>query len=1851
MSKHACLLVAAPLVLSMFGCAPEKEPVKQETPSIISSHTSGQISRETVITVRFSRELVDSGKVRIEIERSPLSIKPGIEGTALWTDRRSLEFRPAERLEGGTVYRATLTFRGLDGIPERPAPYTFEFTAIEQTFDVSVLGLKSKSDTALRWQEMTGRIVFADAEYNDKVEQMLSALQEGRDLPVQWDHSENRRVHRFLVDSIQRMKEQSEVELAWDGNRIGVKDRSGKRVVEIPSISSFSVSSARAVPGDEQYVEIRFSDPLDPDQDLRGLIHSEDAGNLRFTIDGSIVRVYGSSRWSGARAFVVERGVRNIKGSPFGKRHTFSAVFEELKPRVRFAGKGVIIPTTGGLTVPIEVVNLRAVVVEAMQVFEDNVPQFLQVNNLAGDNHIKRVGRVVWKETVQLDLTDKDENRWVRCGLDISPLVESHPGGFYRLRLSFRRPHIIYECADSIVTPPGVDQHDLGNLNQEQESSYWDYWEETGLGMYDHREFWRRRKDPCHPAYYRDYWDHDITVSRNVLISDIGLIAKKGSGDEITVVATDIQSTRPASGIAVTILDYQQQPVAEGRTGADGMVSMKAAREPYLVVADDGRHEGYLRLDNGSVQTVSHFDVAGEKVTGGLKGFIYGERGVWRPGDSLFITFMLHDRENRLPENHPVSLELWNSRNQLVTTVRTSQSKNGCYAFRLPTEPSAPTGTWKARVRVGGATFEKSLRIEMVMPNRLKIRFDPARDIITPDNRTVGGLLSATWLHGAVARNLRTEMEVTLNPTPTRFKDYEEYCFDDPARSYNPETQSVFEGTLNEKGTTHVSAPVEAGGVSPGMLDAVFTTRVFEPGGAFSTDRFSIPYHPYRRYIGIRLPPGDKRRGMLRTDTTHIARLTAVDPEGNPVSTRVEIRMYKIDWRWWWDKSKESLAKYVSSRSYHALKKDTVDIQEGRGVWSFEIQHPSWGRYLIRATDLNGEHAAGDVAYIDWPGWAGRARKDIPGGATVLSFRADKEEYTVGETAIVTVPTSNTGRGLLSIESGSRVLKAAWFEADSGETQYKIPLTAQMTPNVFVHVTFLQPHSRTANDLPIRMYGVIPIKVVDPATRIKPEIESAGVFRPRETERIKIREQSGRPMTYTVAVVDEGLLDLTRYATPDPWSHFFKHEALGVRTWDLFDLVAGAYGAELERMLAVGGGEALVDKGTKRGNRFPPMVQFMGPFTLRKGKTATHDIAIPQYVGSVRIMVVARDKGSFGHAEKQVYVRKPLMVLGTLPRVLGPEEEVQLPISVFALEKKVKKVAVKVAVDDALEVVGDHRKTITFSQPGDKLVRFALKVGGSPGWTRVNIQAAGGGEKATQSIDINVRMPGERVVDVVEATLQKGETWNREVTFPGVRGTNAATLEVSRIPPLNLEKRLRFLIRYPYGCVEQTVSSVFPQLYLTKLMDLPPGTAREIENNVKTGIERLRTHQTSDGGFGYWPGDNRAQAWCTNYAGHFLIEARRAGYTVPGMMINQWKKFQRRTAGSWTPGPERSELIQAYRLYTLALAGSSKLGAMNRLRESKHLSNDAQWRLAAAYQQAGHPETAAKIARSASLSVKHYRELRTTYGSSLRDKAMILEALALMRQLDKAKNLAKEISKQLCSDSWHSTQTTAYALIAMARFVGVAGDAGVMEYSVAWRGEKADDFSSSQPIVQTKLDCRDDTLVAVSVTNTGSVLIYPRVVVEGIPAPGTGKSAENDLSLDIAYETLEGKPLSIGKLAQGTNFIASVTVKNPGGRGRYDEVALSHIVPSGWEIHNERMSPLERAESSSFDYRDIRDDRVQTFFDIKENEEKTFRVLLNASYLGKFFLPMVTTEAMYDATINARVKGEWVEVVVAGAGQ
>jgi uncharacterized protein YfaS (alpha-2-macroglobulin family) len=358
--------------------------------------------------------------------------------------------------------------------------------------------------------------------------------------------------------------------------------------------------------------------------------------------------MYVANRLDGDYTVNINEGIVNQWSNRLPKAFTSNVFFENRLPSVKIHGRGTILPNSGGkLVLPFEATNLKAVDVTIIKIYENNIAQFLQSNDLNGENEVRRVAKPLVTATLKLD-EDQSVNlhKKTRFSLDIDKYIRTEPGAIYRVNIGFRPEYSLYTCTT------------VSNVKNDEEDYNEEYDDESNKGSDEDEEFWNRydnyypygynweqKDNPCSKSYF----NKERFASRNIIASNIGLTAKRGSDNSLFVAATDIISTAALSGVELEVLDYQRQIIAKATTGSDGMITIDVKQKPYLLIAKKGNEKGYLKLDDGSSLPLSRFDVSGAEVKNGIKGFIFGERGVWRPGDSLYLSCIIEDKESKLP--------------------------------------------------------------------------------------------------------------------------------------------------------------------------------------------------------------------------------------------------------------------------------------------------------------------------------------------------------------------------------------------------------------------------------------------------------------------------------------------------------------------------------------------------------------------------------------------------------------------------------------------------------------------------------------------------------------------------------------------------------------------------------------------------------------------------------------------------------------------------------------------------------------------------------------------------------------------------------------------------------------------------------------------------------------------------------------------------------------------------------------------------------------------------------------------------------------------------------------------------
>ncbi len=1783
--KTLLLWASAAAALALASCSGEEA---SRTNSHVETFTTGTVSRTETIKLYLNQDIPQETWESVKWE-DVISFSPSAKGVFASPSPSLVTFTPDPEFDRDTEYTVTVNMSKLfKDMKDGEKKFAFDFKTLPLDF-MGNFSTVWPSDDETEYT-LAFNITTADKETLETVEKSITASEGEVKCEKESDQSFTYQV------TVKAPKEEHPLSIKWGDKELAT--------AQIPSIDAINVCDVRYVSGDQRYVEVTFSKKLDNKQKMNGLAYIE--GNTNTTVDviGNKLRLYPDITEGKATVFL-SANIRSASGKLLGEDKTVTIEVEKTKPSVEFASNGTVIPVSDKVTIPFRSICLKAVRVRVFRIFKSNIGSMLQENELNGSGNLARYGQPMAVKTIFLDESEKkDLNRWHTFAIDMSQIMKTEKGAIYRVELTMD---------PNFSTWPGVDaDFDKVKIAKEDQRIYdklianfnsGESWYNPNDNGYDYEYDWEKSGDPTYAQYYYNKYD-----SRNILTTDIGLTSISNGEGKIRVFALNLCDSKPLKGVELTLFNLQNIEMANGKTDKDGMADLTYDTKsgiPLFVRATEGSDVSYLRLRE-SLST-STFDVSGDELQHGMKGYLYGERGVWRPGDTIHIALMLQTIDNELPTDHPVTLNLTTPVGQLYATKTSNNGPMGLYTFNIPTSSDAPTGVWTATAIVGSAKFTKNVRVETIKPNRLKVDLDLPSSINAGDNKKFK--LHTEWLTGAKTHDLKYEITATLVPTKTSFSGYSDYVFDDPTRKqFSVKDEKVSEGVTDGDGNASVTIDCNLENNAPGMLAAAFTTRIFEPSGEFSTDQRRATYSPYNRYVGIKTPQNGSHQ--LDTDKDHTFQVVTVDAQGKAVgNVSLGVSIYSVDYWWWWSSSDYDLANYTSNSWNDPVKKSTIKTDaKGHGSFKFRTNHDDWGTYLIIVKDESGYHTTGLLAYFDWPEGVNR-RDGGMNAAEALSISTDKKEYSVGDKMSISFPSAEGAHALVNICRGGYIVNSIVTECKKGSTELSLDVTEKMLPNAYVVVNLIQPYANSANDNPIRLYGVTPVTVTSAKSHITPQISCADAVRPLQKMNVTVSEKDGRPMAYTLAVVDEGLLDITRFKTPNAWGVFNAREAFGLKIWDLYRNVAGAFGGRIEQLFSIGGDEWLNNGPKAIVNRFTPMVHFSGPYTIGKGEKKTHSVDIPNYNGRVRVMVVACDGQAAGNAEKSVKVSKPLMLLGTMPRQIGVGDMSTVSATIFT-DRAMGDVTVNISAKNGVKVIGDSKQTVKINSASDKTVSFEIEAGADEGEATISLSCSAKGEKADYTAKLKIRKESQLTPHTEFATIKAGQEW----TSPKVTGlVNSTSFDLSSERPLNLSQRLKYLIGYPHGCAEQTTSGAFAQLYLQDFAQLTKEQAAEIEANVKNGINRLSNFTTTDGGMAYWPGWSNSNLWASAYIYIFLTEAEAKGYYVPKTIKSNLMQYLRNQVRNGWGNPYRenynySHSDIALALYALANDQKAESSAMNRLKEvienaKGYVPSEVCNLLAAAYAKTG----STKVAHD--LAVK---------GKGCDNEAIRLLAQATLNEPE-AKQTVEELRKKIAEPSkWMSTYDIAMGIMAWRNYIQKHNTSNTLSATVAIDGNK-EKVNVNTDKCAWQRDFKDSNAHTFKVSNTGKgditavLTTYVKNQVK-VAQQSNGLEVETDMPSEATYKA-------------GETVTATVTIANTSLRKDIEKVAITFAVPAGMEI-------LGVNSVSGIDHFDVRDDRVLAYVTDKLENSAKFTVRLSATYAGEYYAPAIDARMMYDDSVQ-----------------
>lgn len=1822
-------------ILILMACRQERKAsdmqYSMELARVVHHVTTGMITADAAIEIGFVKPVIQPGQVESQIDPAPFRFDPPIDGKAFWRDRHTLVFQPAERLPLNGKYRGEVRLKDvlpeeeLADIPEK-LPLQFRVVGREvQEMQAEVQAVESETENVV---QLSGEITFTEPVELSKLRNACVLLLDKQKLKLQWTELHDQRRFKFVGPAIKRSRRAQQLTMTVSREPLGIS-RSVHRTFKIPAAKAFDVTAiVQQTMTDPPALVVEFSEEPKPSQDLRGFIQIEPFVDFDAKIIGREVLLQGAFERGNSYRISIQPGIQSRLGNRLNQTIAEKVDFEDRLPKIRFTKSGVFLPSLNRQKIVFESVNVKQVYVKVIRVFASNLGQFLQMEALEGQRdrnrtfnyHTNRVGVEVAADTLELG---SPKNRWVQHALDLSPMIQPDDRGLYLLSVQFEKEDMLYDLDES-------------DLDYRRRSSDWYYNDPRSWGyLYKHGR-----------------------IYKPVILSDIGLTCKK-AGNRYHVFVNDVITTEPLSAATVRLMTFQNQEIAQKQSDASGKAIFRDVTDEVFYIEAEKNGQRSVVTPSRMGWNTSTFDTRGrEPSPEGVNAFLYTDRDVHRPGDVIHLAAIIRNDQHTFPLSHPVQLQVFNPKNQLVYSEVNSDGKDGFYAFHIPTEPQFITGNYLAKLKAGSRTLHHQLHVETVVPERLKIQITPAKTDLSFQDQQLKIRLQSEYLFGRPASGLKTKMDIHLYHEEKPFRRYGDFMFYNESRSFEPIEENVYDGVLDNEGAAETLWKLPPLDEAPSAVKGVIAAEVKEPGGRASKNSAIININPYPVYVGIRKP--ELRYGYANTGTPMNIPVVLVNPEGQSVPDRnVIVRIFHNEQHWWWEyQSRERYRlRFKSDETTRLVKQDT--LVSAKEPFSFTFKPQDRGRYLfeVQAIDEDGHSAACFISAYPW----GRAVA-IDENAGMLTLKTDQEMYQPGETARIHFPAPSEGSVLFTVEKGRRILESRWIDPPQQADKMNIAfeLTEAMMPNVYASVSVIQPHANADNDRPMRAYGIVPVKIEDANTRQDLQLNVPERLRPKQSFTVEVQTANQKPTQLTLAVVDEGLLSLTQFETPQPWRFFNSRERLVVETADLFSKIIGVHRGDIYRTFSIGGGmseaayrEQLLLQ--QKARRFEPVALFKGPVETDANGRAAFSFTMPNYVGAVRVMAVAANGKRYGHAEQTIAVKNDLMLLPTLPRVIGAGDRFELPVTVFNERGFGEPIGIELRTEGPLEVESDIRKSLNLPEKGQGMVYFTCRAKEAIGTARIKLTARAGEANASYETSLAVRVSAPHTTEITEKTLEPGQSETMDVPASGVEGSNQARISIQRRPNLQLNHRILWLIRYPYGCIEQMISSAFPQLYLSGFIPQSKAAQTDMDKHINRAIRRLNRFQLADGGFTYWPGNTDVSTWGSLYAGHFMLEAQSLGYHVPSRLLQDWVDYEKKEARRTTS----SDLIQAYRAYVLALAEEPPVAAMNRLRENRYdeLRDVEKWLLASAYKSAGMESVAGRIVEKAGASVQDYDTFTDTYGSAERDKAMILEQMIRFEHWLPADRMARDLALNLSSKEWYSTQSTGFMLTALGKYfkalVAETSEQPRLKGVIALPDDKTIPFDTDAIAVHRSLNDYVGKQISVSLDeNSDLKRAFVSLQWSGLPLDYSGETIAHRLRLTVEWLDDSGMPMDIGHLEQGATFWQHIRVhRKPGYAFDIEELALSQILPAGWEIEHTRLSESQKPQwmqswmSGQEAYRDIRDDRALWFFDLPQHRSYLdFVMKIRAVTAGTFTLPPTQVEAMYNHNFRAMLKGRTVTV-------
>lgn len=1383
---------------------------------------------------------------------------------------------------------------------------------------------------------------------------------------------------------------------------------------------------------------------------------------------------------------------------------------------------------------------------------------------------------------------------------------------------------------------------------------------------------------------------------KRLIATDMNLLVKRAQeNNRVDVWALDFHKVTPIANVQVKMITKSGRALASCDSSGEGhcVLTWDPAKEldpspPFAIVASKGSDFTYLKFSELKTE-VSEQLVQGRPFSGGAspyKAAVYSDRGVYRPGETAHLVSIVRDAANVAPPaDMPVMLQLFDPREKLAKKIALKMNAAGMADADMKFESFAVTGKYKAVVTAGDIEIGSyTFNVEDFMPERMKVDVKPMLQNLAR-NQEAAFLVEARYLFGGSAEGSKVDLTCELWPNEFRPEKNSNFYYG----VYYPDNKApkslalgVVSGTVSDNDTVELSCPVpeKAGGFA-GSAKIQARAAVFEGESGRSTQNdATVPVHPESFYIG--LSSGMK---SLQKGDNFVYEGIVVDWNGDVVLKdevmQLEFVRLESEYDWSWDENEGSSYKRFLRQVTEG--KFQVDVKQGRFKGTVPVTANASG-FLLRAslgkarTDLSLGGTEND--YYWWPNETARdqtPRPLKPGWIQVTGPDMVKK----GSAVKVDITAPFKGRLLMTAET-DRIIASKWLDVDAGKTPWEFELE-NFYPNVYVSAFMIKdPHLESAQSfMPDRAFGVRSFRVEPEEFSDTFSINVAEEMRPNSTLTVDLEfPAAAKGRFVTVAAVDEGILSLTRFKSPEPIKTIFEPRALGIETFETFGW----------NVMLPGAGTSSVHGGDGEGDGAPvslvkPVALWSGVLPVPENGKMSVSLEVPQYRGQLRVMVVSADNKRIASGATNVFVRDPLVLQTSLPRFMTEGDQFDIPVTITNMSGKAQDVTVTVDTVN-LDTAGEDLDANLISVSAPAIPKVSLDLGATKtlvfravataptGAVQFRVKAAADAIESFENLDVPIisAKPKSRVIKRLEIVSDEVDLKQQMDSF--VPGTERSTFWVTTNPYADSLQHLKYLVRYPYGCIEQTTSSTRPLLVIRDLLDqVDPASFSStgaVDDMVRKGIERVLSMQTTGGGFAYWPGSTSPTLWGTAYATHMLLDAQKMNFPVPKERLTEALEFLhdkmvntfRSVATKDYRGYDDIRDAASYMYYVLALGGkglkADTESYLNYLKDAKGTDTqiaEHRYLLMAAMHLMGDHRFAGDLKHPDISSIAPYRANSWSFYSDFRRRGMMLSVFADLFGNDQAgSKLADLVAGYLRgkSSSWYTTQELVWSVTGLGKFV--AGGATDFEAKLTVDGKARKAQAKNSWMVNRASEKQS---LKIEAAKKGAGKLFLVLSSEGVLTNTDFKTGGEGLAISRVYRKADGSELNPESGVSLAGIIyTELTIRNKSA-DRIENIALVDRFPAGWEIENPRLGRGTTAEfidaEQTWDaaYMNIRDDRIELFGALKPYETRKIYYASRAVLGGRFAIPPVEAEAMYDPRIWAReaggvtnVKGPWNEV-------